>query len=270
VDGNTDIWIKEIPEGPFERLTVDDVPETTPTWSRDGVYVFYAKADDAGNYDLWRSRADGTGAPELILDDERSLMDPQVSPDGTWIVLRSGPGGVENNRSPERDVVGFRPGVDTEVVTLVGTPEFVEYAPSLSPDGRWLAYVSDLSGRDEVYVSPFPDVASGRWRVSTEGGVGPLWSRDGTELFFLDTNLGWVSARVEGASELRVLQRTTLFSTDGVYIYTAARNMDVSPEGDRFLMIAVGGEMDALANVTPRFILVQNWFEELRERMRER
>jgi Tol biopolymer transport system component len=195
-------------------------------------------------------------------------MDPQISPDGTWIVMRSGPGGVENNRSPERDVVGFRPGVDTEVATLVGTPEFVEYAPSLSPDGRWLAYVSDLSGRDEVYVSPFPEVASGRQRVSTEGGVGPVWSHDGSELSFLDAAGGWVSARVEGGSEFRVLQRTTLFSTGGAYIYTAARNMDVSPDDDRFLMITVGGEMDALADVTPRFILVQNWFEELRERLR--
>ena len=107
VDGNEDVWIKRLPDGPFERLTFDDVAETDPAWSADGQYVMYVK-EESLNYDVWRRRADGTGAPELLLDDERTLHQVQVGPEGEWLVFRAG---LFLGPLGQRDIVGFRPGM---------------------------------------------------------------------------------------------------------------------------------------------------------------
>ena len=153
VDGNVDIWIKQLPDGPFERLTFDDEAERYPVWTPDGQFVTYVKNESGGNYDVWQRRADGTGAPELLLDDRRSLYQGQWSEDGEWMVFRT----LAN--APvigERDIVGFRPGVDSVTIPLVATAESGEQDPALSPDGRWLAYTSNETGRAEVYVRPVP------------------------------------------------------------------------------------------------------------------
>ena len=134
VDGNVDIWIKQLPDGPLERLTFDDVAETDPFWSTDGRFLGYVK-NESGNYDVWRRRTDGTGAAELLLDDERSLHQVRWSPDSEWMLFRTG--GVAGLPQPSQaDIVGFRPGVDSAVMPLVATSEFAEQDPALSPDGH--------------------------------------------------------------------------------------------------------------------------------------
>ena len=153
VDGNVDIWIKQLPDGPFERLTFDDVAERYPIWASDGQFVTYVKNESGGNYDVWRRRADGTGAPELLLDDERSLYQGQWSEDGEWMVFRTL---AIASRRGERDIVGFRPGVDSVTIPLVATAEFAEQDPALSPDGRWLAYTSDETGGRKSTSDRFP------------------------------------------------------------------------------------------------------------------
>ena len=165
VEGNADVWIKQLPDGPLERLTFEDDVETYPGWTPDGQYVTYV-GGEVGSYDAWWRRADGTGAPELLLDDERSLNQVRWSPDDEWMVFRAG---ALAGPSGARDIVGFRPGVDSVAIPLIATTQFSEQDPALSPDGRWLAYTSDVTGRNEVYVSPFPDVDSGRVPVSTNG-----------------------------------------------------------------------------------------------------
>ena len=265
VDGNVDIWIKQLPDGPFERLTFDDVVETDPVWSRDGQFVTYVK-NESGSYDAWRRGADGTGAPELLLDDERSLHQVRWSPDGEWMVFRTGrPAGLA--AGGEDDIVGFRPGVDSAAIPLVATPDFAEQDPALSPDGRWLAYASDETGRNEVYVRPFPNVDSTRVRISTDGGFGPLWAHSGDELFFVDAaGSSVIAAQVETAPEFRVLQRETLFALEaGSAVGAGFDSYDIAPDDQRFLMIrlALTGPSDG---GDARYILVQNFFEELRER----
>ena len=263
VDGNQDIWIKQLPEGPLERLTYDDVVETGPFWSPDGQFVTYVK-NESGNYDVWRRRADGTGTPELLLDDERSLHQVRWSPDGEWMVFRTGAAGF-GRPTGDLDIVGFRPGVDSATVPLVATADFTEQDPALSPDGRWLAYTSDETGRMEVYVRPFPNVESTRVQVSIDGGFSPLWSHSGNELFFADALVGsLIAAQVETSSGFRVLQRETLFAlgterfvVPGVNVY------DVMPDDQRFLMagpVLTASSSDGAG----RFILVQNFFDELR------
>ena len=265
VDGNTDIWIKQLPDGPLERLTFDDAREVYPVWSPEGQFVTYVKDAAGGNYDAWRRRADGTGGPELLLDDERSLHQGRWSPEGEWMVFRAG--AILAPRG-ERDIVGFRPGVDNAVIPLVATAEFAEQAPALSPDGRWLAYSSDETGRLEVYVRPFPNVDSTRVRVSTDGGQAPLWAHSGRELFFVDADRRLVAAEVETDSGFRVLERETLFTLGPDYLLNEATDFyDIAPDDQQFLMGRRGG---VASGADSRFILVQNFFEVLKERVGNR
>jgi hypothetical protein len=262
-DGIVDIWIKQLPDGPFGRLTLDDNIQTYPDWSTDGQFVTYVEAPAGGNYDVWRRRADGTGEPMLLLDDECDLFQARGSTDGEWMVFRVG---LLSGPSGERDIVGFRPGVDSEVMALIATAEFEEQDPALSPDGLWLAYTSDLTGQREVYVSPFPNVDSSRVRVSINGGFGPLWAHSGNELFFVDADRILVAAEVETASGFRVVDREPLFAFGSEYVVIEGTDFyDIALDDQQFLMVRVADA--ALAGEGLRFILVQNFFEELLERL---
>ena len=141
--------------------------------------------------------------------------------------------------------------------------EFNELNAEISPDGGWLAYQSDASGQFEIYVRPFPKVDEGRFQISRAGGTEPLWARDGSELFYLDAvgRLTAVSIRIDpsfdfGNPEVVIDKLTSVLSG------APGRTYDVSPDGERFLMIKERSADDE----TPRaeLILVQNWFEELK------
>ena len=261
VEGNTDIWIKQLPDGPLERLTFDDDVETNPGWTSDGQFVTYV-GGQVGAYDAWRRRADGRGEAELLLDDERSLSQLRWSSDGEWMVFRAG---AMEGPSGEHDIVGFRPGIDSVAIPLIATAQFSELDPALSPDGRWLAYTSDVTGRYEVYVSPFPNVDSTRVSVSTNGGLGPLWAHSGRELFFVDANQRLVAAEIETTSGFTVLRSETLFALTEYFVVRGADFYDIAPDDQRFLMLRLSGGLGGSQDT--RFILVTNWFEELRERM---
>ncbi len=135
-------------------------------------------------------------------------------------------------------------------------------APRLSPDGRWLAYVSiETDGaKAEVVVTPFPNTTTSRVHVSVNGGVEPLWSRDGRELFYQDIDGFLTSARIETAPDFRVVSRTRLFSresyTDAIF---GSPFYDISPDGKRFIM-----SRPARSTNSERLVVVLNWFDELR------
>ena len=262
-EGNNDIWIKHLPDGPLERLTFQEGEDRQPWWHPDGETLTYVSGT-LGDRTLWSKRADGTGEPELLLDDERSFTQGLWSPDGELLVLRTS--GLTPNIGP-RDIVTFRPGVDSTVVPLIGTPEFAEQGPALSPDGRWIAYTSNETGQDEVYVRPFPDVNTTRIRVSTEGGLMPKWAHSGRELFFIDANRVMVSARVETASGFRVVGREALFELGATYLSGAGTDFyDITLDDQQFLMGRAyeGGEG---AQDTRTLVLVQNFTEELKQRV---
>jgi serine/threonine-protein kinase len=141
---------------------------------------------------------------------------------------------------------------------------FDELNGEVSPDGRWMAYQSNESGRDEIYVRPFPDANSGRWQISTGGGTRPLWTRSGKELFYLGPGGAVMSASVEGGSAFRAGNPTRLFERPYFPASEApGRTYDVSPDGQRFLMVKVGGASGETAEATS-IIVVQNWTEELK------
>ncbi len=261
VDGNTDVRIKHLPDGPEERITFSDDPdpEYSPFWTLDGQSVTYFSGPRRDEHlSVWSMRADGTGEPVLVLDDDRSFAQGSWSPDGESLVLRSADRSAER---AERDILGFRPGVDSVAVPLVASPAFREGGTAISPNGLWLAYSSTETGRAEVFVRPFPNVDSTRVRVSTDGGIVPVWAKSGRELFFMSPDRGFVAAQFDPASGLVVAQEMLFTVPAGYLMVSGANSYDVSSDGERFLMVRTY-RSDTQAEV--EYILVQNFFEELK------
>ncbi len=154
------------------------------------------------------------------------------------------------------DIAVFRFGEGDGITPLLET-EFTEAMPEISPTGQWMAYVSNESGRDEVYVRPFPDVLSGRSQISTDGGTEPLWSRDGTELFYRN-EAAVMAVSVQSDASFEAGSPQVVFQGDYVR-GPGGRSYDVSLEGDRFLMLKEVEEAFSSSQV----IIVQNWFEDL-------
>ena len=254
-----DIWIKELPEGPLSRLTFFEGADRKPRWTPDGESVTFL-SNRGGDLDVWVKRADGTGAAEQLLDYERDLAQGFWSPDAKWLVLRAaGLSGVLGGR----DILASRPGVDSVPIPLLAE-EYDESAPSLSPDSRWLAYQSVETGRDEVFVRPFPDVDTGKWQISTDGGTSPLWAHSGRELFYVRGDRELVAAQIETNPSLRVTERLVLFPLGDTYsLENIAGMYDVTPDDQRFLMVRIARDDES----PTRLILVENWFEELKERV---
>lgn len=250
-----DVWIRELPDGASRRLTFDDQSEFNPTWDADGNYVTYVKGGSEG--DVWRVSVDGSGAPELVLDDERSLYSASWSHDGAWLIAQT----WFDSTQGQRDIVGFRPGLDQAVIPLVATEAFDEVVPSLSPDGRWLLYSSNETGQYEVYVRPFPIVDSPAVRVSRDGGRSPRWAHSGRELFYV-SNGNLISVAVRTDNQFTVLQRETLFSLPLLTSLSPTIHIfDVSSDDQQFLFV-----LPSLFS-NSRVVLVQNFFEVLKERV---
>jgi Tol biopolymer transport system component len=250
------VWIKELDRGPVSRLTFGASVDTRPRWTPDGSSVTFL-SDREGDQSLYQRSADGTGTDTLVFDVEAAIWEALPSPDGQWIVMRTG--GADNIR----DIVALRVGQDTVPTPLLTAP-YDEEGPALSPDGRWLAYVSTETGRREVFVRPFPDVESGKWQVSTSGGVSPVWARSGEELFFLNGNQELVSQAVLPGAAFQRGGQQVLFSTAGYREMENYHSFDVSPDDQRFLMLrpkaTAAGQSTEDA---PVLVMVENWLDEV-------
>ncbi len=258
-----DIWIKQLPAGAISRATFDSASEQRPRWSPDGKFVSYIRT---ATQDLLQRRADGTGGEQLLLHSPGggAIAEGRWSPDGKWVVLRMG--GVQNQIGG-RDIVGFRPGVDTAPVPLAANPNYDEAAPTLSPDGKWMAYESNETGRKEVYIRPFPNTEDGKWQVSTTGGQAPLWAHSGREIFFVDGDRNMVATAVTPGTPLQLGDRRVLFRM-GYDLYLENPEhytpFDISLDDQRFLMAR---QVQAASTERPRFMLVNNWFTELQSKV---
>jgi hypothetical protein len=177
--------------------------------------------------------------------------------------VATGPGDVPGTR----DLFVFRPGIDAAPRVLLATPEYAEVDPAFSRDGRWLAYVSNETERNEVFVRPFPDVEAGKVQVSRDGGTSPRWSHDGQRLFYIDEARNMVEVAFDAGSSFRVLERTILYTLPAAVAPAPGGTnvMDVAPGDDRFLAgRSIAGNLLGADDLT--LVLVQNFAEELRSR----
>ncbi len=259
-----DIWIKELDDGPLSRLTFGESEDRMPRWTPDGRTVTFV-SNRGGDWDVWSKAADGTGDAVSVVDTEDFFAQGFYGPAGEWVILRTGgTGGLSGGRN----IMAIRPGVDSVPLPLLAS-DVDEAGPALSPDGRWLAYGSDETGRYEIFVRPFPDVDAGKWQVSAEGGHGALWSHTGDELFFVNNSGEMMAAQVETASGFRVRERQTLFAIPRGYESRAVSDFivglfDITSDDERFLMVRRFTDSDEASN---EFIIVQNFFEEVRARI---
>ena len=259
------VWVKELDRGPVSRITFDSTGDIRPRWMPDGKTVTYLSARGNGaNEALYGRRGDGTGPEELKLKMDRVINEAVWSADGKWLVLRTG--GVAGAQG-ERDVYAMQLGVDSAPRPLLVT-KADERGIALSPDGRWLAYESDETGRDEVYVRPFPNVDSGKWQVSTAGGDLPLWAHSGKELFYRAPGNDIMVALLAPGPGFVVTDRRVLFKLGSDFVSgTNYTPWDISPDDQRFIMVRslAGGQ----GRQNSILILVTNWFAELKAKARK-
>ena len=176
-----DVWVWEFARSALTRLTFGRQAGGPAIWSRDGQRVVFG-SNRAGIVNLFWQAANGTGVPERLLTGPNIQSAGTFSPDGSQLVFD------EIDPLTKYDVRMLSIGKHAST-PLLQTP-FNEQNANLSPDGHWIAYQSDQSGRAEVYVRPYPNVNAGRWTVSTKGGTRPLWSRDGRELSISTSSVG--------------------------------------------------------------------------------
>jgi serine/threonine-protein kinase len=251
-----EVWVKQLDQGPFVRLSLEG-SGVRPEWSPDGRDVLYFGARGAGKSDLRRRRADGAGTAEVLLDASRAVWELQPTGDADRFVVRLG-------MPPSRDVYLLdrtKGDGDSAITPLMADDRYEETAIGLSPDGRWLAYTSNESGRQEVYVRPFPDVHAGRWQISGDGGSEPRWARSGRELFYRRVDGMLVSVAVTLTPTFEPGAERALFSVSGYVGNFAYSNYDVTRDDRQFMFIrpvaTPGDEGPATA------ILVQHWLTEL-------
>jgi Tol biopolymer transport system component len=235
---NDDIWIYDVARGLATRFTFSPAAERNPIWSPDGQSVVY----DSDN-NLYRKAADGTGNEELLYADGVLKVPESWSPDGKFLlygtredvwVLPLGPKGAS--------------GAPSNLFPLLA-PQLRKYLAKFSPDGHWVAYVSNESGRGEIYVAPFPGPGAKR-QISNGGGTFPRWRADGKEIFY-ELNGTLMAAEISiksGSVEVGAIRSL------GIPVTWPAYRYDVSTDGQRFL-VATTREQNSPAPLT----LVQNW-----------
>jgi serine/threonine-protein kinase len=252
--GNTDIWIADPERHTMTRLTFDPTIETMPTWSPDSRTVaFRSEREGPG---LFRRDAQGAGAIERLTSTDGPIHSPYSwTPDGRTLLFAL-------FRSFRNQAIASVTPPDRAVRVLLDG-NFAQLDPQVSPNGKWLAYQSDESGRFEVYVRPYPNVDRGRWQISAGGGTSPRWSPDGRELLYLDPS-GLMTVPVTVGDNFSAGQPSRLFPVKP-FGGRLGGDYEVSPNGRRFLFILDGPP----AAVRPaQVIVVQNWIEELKERLR--
>src|SRR3989442_14465156 len=172
------IWIKRLDRGPSIKLTLDGKQNYGAAWTPDGRSVTFSSTPATGATDLWTQRADGGAQAVMQLHRKGSLYHPGWSPDGKWLLFQT------HVATPgSGDILGLPSGIDTAPVPVVAT-KFSEMSAAFSPNGRWLAYISNETGEDEIYVVPFPHTGAGKWAISAGGGAGPPSAPRREEVFY--------------------------------------------------------------------------------------
>ena len=244
---SNEVWIADLAGQTTQRMTREGFSDR-PEWTPDGKRVMYIAAPKPAN-SLWWQVADGSGAAELVYQGTDAIREGVFTPDGKTVIYRM------DTPDSNRDIYALPLAGDRKPVPLLTSIDD-DKQPRVSPDGKWLAYVSNHSGREEVYVRPLAG-AGALVPISTSGGGEPLWAPDGTRLYYR-SGLWLLAARVVTTPSFAVTARDTLF--EGSYTTDQFHpNYDVAPDGRSFVMVRPV-EQDR------QLIMVVNWVEELRQR----
>ena len=252
--GNPQVWVYEMERGVLTPLTSEG-QNFWPAWSPDGSRLSFPSIRSGGALNLFRKSADGSGSAERLTRSEYGQQPFSWSPDGKSLVFHQ-------SLDPET-------GWDVWVLSMEGDLEpepFLktssnEFQPALSPDGRWLAYVSNESGSDEIYVTSFPE-PGGKWRISSEGGREPAWNPSGGELFYRDDER-MMAVEIMTQPEFRPGKPQVLFEGPYDMAPPYGRNYDVTSDGERFLT-TMPSEPDGAPT---QIHVVLNWHQELLEKV---
>ncbi|HVH28778.1 MAG TPA: protein kinase [Vicinamibacterales bacterium] len=260
--GDRNVWVHDLSRGVTTRLTFEG-RNARAIWTPDGTRITYASTVAGAENLFWRP-SDGSGTTERLAPSEGYQAPGVWTPDGRTLLF------IQENPTTPLDIWTLSLDGDRRPQPFLQTSYDEEYV-DLSPDGRWLAYVSNQSGRGEVYVQPYPGPGA-RQQISLDGGTAPAWSRDGRELFYTTTSSVGGQATLTTMMVVPVqLQPTFTAGTprrlfQGRYGATAnIRAYDVTSDGRRFLMVQ---QKERPAMRLADMIIVQNWVEELRQKVR--
>jgi serine/threonine protein kinase/Tol biopolymer transport system component len=251
--GSGDVWIYEFARATFTRLTFTTT-NATPVWSADSRNIYYVSITQVGAEDestIFRKPADGSHEAEAILSLNGRQYLKGILPDGETALLDSE---LQTSKGSINRIM-LRP--DAQPTPVVNAP-FNQYAAAISPDGRWLAYQSNESGRPEIYVRDLAETG-GRWQISTAGGEEPHWSPDGRELYYRDSGFLLV-VPIETRPAFQAGTPKNLFNEVVDFRSNSGETYDVDPRSGRFIMIRPPKEDTSTAQVR----IVLNWFNELR------
>jgi serine/threonine-protein kinase len=253
-DQEQDIWIWDFALARLTRLTFEPGVDQDPVWTKDGQRLVF-DSQRSGVSNLYSQAADNTGMADRLTESPNLQNAGDITPDGTALVFS------EYTPTAGWDQMLLTLTRPRRVTPLLST-RFNERGGKVSPDGRWLAYSSDSSGRYEIYVRPFPRVESGQSQVTTAGGTQPRWARSGNELFYAAPDGALMVVPVEARGD-RWNQRTPRELVNGHY-FAGGRvaNYDVSPDGQQFLMIKGAGAAGPVTR--PQIVVVSHWGEELK------
>jgi serine/threonine protein kinase len=239
-----DIWLYDVARGTGSRLTFDPSVEEHPVWSPDGSRLLYS-SNRAGVGDIYQKSATGAGPEEAIFKDENFKSPLDWSRDGRFVIFRT-------STPTTKSDLWILPMTGDRKPFPFANSAFIENEAAFSPDGKWIAYTSDESGKMEVYVQPFPQTGS-KWQISTKGGITPRWRGDGKEIFYYEPAKGRKAVDIQTAPAFEAGVPKDLFASP------LSGGSDVSADGQRFLVNQPAESAPAPATV------VLNWTADLKK-----
>ena len=253
----SEAWIRDLRSGQNTVVATGGLVNGRHEWKQPDGRALTIVSTRSGSAALYEWPLSGGALKALPGYDPRPIFGAAWSRDGQWLLLRT-----DDQSEGRGDILAVRPGVDSVAVPVVAAPEYSEYSPALSPDGKWLAYVSNETGRYEVRVTPFPDA---RWqlKISDGGATDPLWSHSGRELFFISQGY-LMAADIASEPGFRVVGQRRLFDiTPFLGGSFARRNFDITSDDQRFVMLRRNADL-----MTTRIVAVFNWASELTSRVK--